>query len=921
MNIDWQQPYWLILLIPVMAAILFFAKGGQFASPFRKKVHTIMRAVLCFVLILAMANPTLLMTANTTTTVFAVDRSASVEKTEGEVQTFLQEAQQAKENRDQLGLVSFGKRAGVELTPDKDTNVTAGFLSLVDKGGSSLENALRLSASLLPDGTAKRIVLLSDGNETEGNALQQARALAAQGITVDVYPLVSEEQPEVQLTKLELAEVININSRYELALQIDANIDTTAQVRLYKGNTLIADESAEIHKGETRMVFSDITTTGGGVTYRAEIVPAQDTMAENNRVYAYTYIEDIPRVLIVEQEDSGREWESMLSGQVAVQKVTAGSAPTAMEQLGAYDGVILANVSAENLPDGFLTALETYVRTTGGGLLVSGGENAFALGGYQNTPLEKMLPVDMDLKTEGQNSDLTMIMVIDRSGSMMDGNYGVSRIDMAKEAAIRSLDHFQQGDRVGVVAFDSFPEWVMEPCNVTENKDALTNAIGSIQADGGTSILPALKMAVDAMKEENTKQKHILLLTDGQAEQSGYDSLLTEMRQRNITLSTVAVGGSADTQLLQRLANNGNGRYYFTDEFTDLPEIFAKETILAGKEFINNRTFYPEQQDASAILSGIDAVTELDGYISTTAKARADKVLISDKEEPILATWQYGLGRTVAWTPDVHGQWTEKWLASDSGVKILRNAVSWMMKNNAMTDMTLTAEAGEEDSVLRLTMPFSEEVSQVQVTVVSSDNETETIQMQSTAPGIYEGVFSSAKEGAYLTAVQVAEKDGTTTNANTGFYLSYPKEYDMTTRENGSQLLQQIAESTGGRVLTSGSEVFAADAAQSVKHQSMQNPLLILGVFLLLLDIFLRRFPMALQKAEGALAVRKNRKQEKQVKKAEKPVKSTGKQAEKEQAPKEKEQKTPSAEKPADTAIEHKNTTQRLLDAKKRRGK
>ena len=143
----------------------------------------------------------------------------------------------------------------------------------------------------------------------------------------------------------------------------------------------------------------------------------------------------------------------------------------------------------------------------------------------------------------------------------------------------------------------------------------------------------------------------------------------------------------------------------------------------------------------------------------------------------------------------------------------------------------------------------------------------------------------------------------------------------MTTRENGSQLLQQIAESTGGRVLTSGSEVFAADAAQSVKHQSMQNPLLILGEFLILLEIFLRRIPMALQKAEGALMARKDRKQEKQVKKAEKPAKSTGKQAEKEQAPKEKEQKTPPAEKPADTAIEHKNTTQRLLDAKKRRGK
>lgn len=918
MNIDWQQPYWLILLIPVMAAILFLAKGGQFASPFRKKVHTIMRIILCFVLILAMANPTLLMTANTTTTVFAVDRSASVEKTEENVQTFLQEAQQAKEKRDQLGLVSFGKRAGVEQTPDKDTNVSAGFLSLVDKGGSSLENALRLSASLLPDGTAKRIVLLSDGNETEGNALQQARALAAQGVTVDVYPLVSEEQPEVQLTKLELAETISINSRYELALQIDANMDTTAQVRLYKGNTLIADEPAEIHKGETRMVFSDITTTGGGVTYRAEIVPAQDTMAENNRVYAYTYIEDIPRILIVEQDDSGREWESMLSGQVAVQRVSAGSAPTAMEQLGTFDGVILANVSAENLPDGFLSALETYVRTTGGGLLVSGGENAFALGGYQDTPLAEMLPVDMDLKTEGQNSDLTMIMVIDRSGSMMDGNYGVSRIDMAKEAAIRSLDHFQPGDRVGVIAFDSSADWVAEPCDVAENKEALTQEIGSIQAEGGTSILPALKMAVEAMQQEQTKQKHILLLTDGQAEQSGYDGLLAQMRQENITLSTVAVGGSADTKLLERLAEGGNGRYYFTDEFTDLPEIFAKETVLAGKEFINNRSFYPEQQDASAILSGIDAVTELDGYISTTAKPRASVALVSDREEPILATWQYGLGRTVAWTSDVQGQWTAKWLAADNGVKILRNAVSWMMKSHTMTDMTLTAEAGEQDSVLRLTMPFSEDISQVQVTVVSSDNKTEMVQMQSTAPGIYEGVFSSAKEGAYLAAVQVEEKDGTTTNSNTGFYLSYPKEYDMTTRENGIQLLGQIAESTGGRVLTSGSEVFAADAAQSVKHQSMQNPLLILGIFLLLLDIFLRRFPVALQKAEVGFGMLREKKQEKQVKKSEK---THVKQAEKEQAPKVKKKETPSISETKDDTQEHKNTTQKLLDAKKRRGK
>ena len=569
-------------------------------SGFSKKWYTAMRMLLCAVLIVAMANPILSMRSDTTTTIFAADRSASTAEQEADILAFLQQAQEAKGEKDVLGRISFGKRAGVEQMPDVQNHIATGFLSVVEEGGTSLSAALRLAASILPQDSAKRVVLISDGKETEGDGIQQAQALAAQGISVDVYPLQSaEEVPEVQLTALELPEVIRPNTRYELALRVDANTDTTAQVRLYKEQTLIADETVTIRSGENRVVFSDLTERGGSVTYRAEVTAAQDTLSENNQMYAYTYIADIPRLLIVEQDDSGREWESMLSHQAAVTRLSAETAPTAMEQLAVYDGVILANVSAEHMPDGFLEALEVYVRTTGGGLLVSGGENAFALGGYRATVLEEILPVDMDLKTEGQEPDLTMIMVIGRSGSMMDGNYGVTRIDMAKEAAIRSLAHFQEGDRVGVIAFDSQAEWTAQPQDVHQNIQSLTEQIGSIQAQGGTSILPALQMAAEAMEQENTKQKHILLLTDGQAEQSGYAALLQRMQAQGITLSAVAVGSDADTRLLEYLADAGGGRYYFTDEFTDLPEIFAKEPVLAGKEFLNQRSFYPQQQDAS----------------------------------------------------------------------------------------------------------------------------------------------------------------------------------------------------------------------------------------------------------------------------------------------------------------------------------
>lgn len=850
MSIEFQQIHWLLLLPLVLAAVWWI--GRQMPSGFSKKWYTAMRMLLCAVLIVAMANPILSMRSDTTTTIFAADRSASTAEQEADILAFLQQAQEAKGEKDVLGRISFGKRAGVEQMPDVQNHIATGFLSVVEEGGTSLSAALRLAASILPQDSAKRVVLISDGKETEGDGIQQAQALAAQGISVDVYPLQSaEEVPEVQLTALELPEVIRPNTRYELALRVDANTDTTAQVRLYKEQTLIADETVTIRSGENRVVFSDLTERGGSVTYRAEVTAAQDTLSENNQMYAYTYIADIPRLLIVEQDDSGREWESMLSHQAAVTRLSAETAPTAMEQLAVYDGVILANVSAEHMPDGFLEALEVYVRTTGGGLLVSGGENTFALGGYRATVLEEILPVDMDLKTEGQEPDLTMIMVIDRSGSMMDGSYGVTRIDMAKEAAIRSLAHFQEGDRVGVIAFDSQAEWTAQPQDVHQNIQSLTEQIGSIQAQGGTSILPALQMAAEAMEQENTKQKHILLLTDGQAEQSGYAALLQRMQAQGITLSAVAVGSDADTRLLEYLADAGGGRYYFTDEFTDLPEIFAKETVLAGKEFLNQRSFYPQQQDASAILSGVDTVPMLDGYVSTTAKSRADVVLVSDQEEPVLASWQYGLGRTVVWTADVQGQWTEQWLQTDAGVSILRNAAAWMMKTQAVDEILLTAEAGEESTTLQLEMPFDETVTQVTATVVSSDRTTETVPMQMTAPGMYEGMLEMTEEGAYIANIVMTKRDGSQTHANTGFHIAYPAEYDMTVGQNGAQTLAQIAEVTGGRILSSGAEVFQVDATQSVMEQSLQTVLLAMGVLLLLLDIAGRRFAFVVARIES----------------------------------------------------------------------
>lgn len=828
------------------------AKRGNFSSVFCRRFFLIFRSVICAILILALSGMTVAKTAEYTTTIFAVDLSASAKQSQADALKFLQEAEKARGEKEKTGVICFATEAVVEQSPMTEIALPESFFSFVKENGTNISSALALGASMIPENTRKRIVLLSDGIETTSDALEQAKLLQAQEISVDVVALQPEEKKEVQLSGLKMSSVINKNTAYDITVQISSNIDTSAELKLFKGNYLIAQEQIEITKGESNVVFTDKADIGGSIIYRAEITAKEDTLPQNNKAYGYCYITDIPKILLIEQNASGAVWADFLkNSQVDVTRVSSESAPVTVEQLNQYDSVIIANTAATQMPKGFLEALESYVKTTGGGLLVTGGENAYALGEYYNTKLEEILPVDMQLRTEGENNSLGMIMVVDRSGSMDGGEYGVSKIEMAKEACIRSLSSFMPGDFVGVLAFDDIGTWAVPFQNVQDNLEDIRIGIGNIQPGGGTSILPALREAYQTLKEADTKQKHILLLTDGEAEKTGYDGLLAQMNESGITLSTVAVGKGADTQLLTSLAQKGKGRYYFTSEFTDLPEIFAKETLLASKQYINNRTFYPRQNQASAILAEIDAIAPLDGYVGTTAKQRADVVLESDKKEPILATWQYGLGRTVAWTSDMEGKWSGKWLQSPSGREIIQNMISWVMKKQSGKQVQTEAEIVGEKSRLTVTMEYDESIRSIKGTVVSSSNENYDVTLDMTAPGVYTAMMDTNEEGGYILNLQTTNENGETELINTGFSIDYPKEYDRRNWGKGTALLNRIAQTTNGRILTTGSDVFIDEARAVTDTRNLTTLLLILAFVLFLLDVFFHRFYVVTQKIEA----------------------------------------------------------------------
>lgn len=825
-----------------MLLFLILAARKMRISGFQKKLQIIVRFFVCLLLIFSLGTMTVQQYAKSTTTIFAVDRSASIKSAEENTKFFLSEAEKTIGEADRAGVVSFGENASVEKGIDKTFSLTE-FNATVNRDYTNISDALKLSATLIPENSRKRIVLISDGNENVDDALSQARILKNQKITVDVYAVNNNIGSEVQLTGIKVPPFSNKNVDFDIEIMVDSLHDTKSNVKLYKGSQLIVNEEITVRQGENKYVFSDHSSEGGGIIYRAEIVPEKDTMSENNKAFAYCYVKDVPSMLLVEQNGSGSEIKRILEGaQIHVASASPETVPTALEVLNGYDSIVLADVPSDGMAEGFLQALESYVRHTGGGLIVTGGENSYALGNYYNTVLEELLPVSMELKTDSQTPDLGMVMVVDHSGSMSDSRYGLSVMEIAKEAAIRGVESLNENDMVGVVAFDDQPEWAVEFQKVSGNIASIQENIAKIQPAGGTSILPALLTAYEKLKLADVKLKHIILLTDGQAEQIGYDSILQGMNNSGITLSTVAVGSGADTKLLEGLAKSGKGRYYFTNEFTNLPEIFAKEALLAGKEYINNRDFYPTQKNPSPMLAGVDSVAMLKGYIGVTAKPRADVLLESDTKDPVLASWQYGLGRTIAWTSDMNGKWTQEWLASEQGVQLFKNMVSWSMRSQSSEDIQVEGERTEHGGRLTVTMKYDQAVERVTATVLSSDNKEYQTELTASAPGVYNSELDGAQEGAYIVNVQVDKKDGTSIQSNSGFNLPYSKEYDIRNWQDGKLLLKKIADTTGGKILETPQEVFSEDTEKIITDIDMSKVLLVAAVLLFLIDIAIRRF-------------------------------------------------------------------------------
>ena len=844
----------LLLLLPLAA---WMGKPAKGPGRTREIVSLILRVIIMLCLIFSLAGLEIVQRANNLAVVFLVDVSDSMppEAIAAEV-GYVQDALEAMSPDDRSAVVLFGADALVERQMSAAKELSA-FTSAPVTNQTNLEEAIQLGLALFPSGYAKRMVILSDGAETRGDALEAAKFAAASDVQLVVLPIVNQHDKEVLIQNVDAPTHLRPGERFDLTVTLQANEPTRATVRVLGGSEVLYEGAYDLRRGVQSLSLPLVAGEPGFVNFQVQISAEQDGFYQNNILDAFSQVEGPPRILMVappageklpggepRPDESSALFAALQSAGFQVDLVAPNRLPSDLPSLAQYDSVVLVDVPARALGNNQMKNLQSYVHDLGGGLVAVGGPTSYGVGGYFQTPLEETLPVDMQIKDEKRRPNLGIVFIIDHSGSMEETSGGVTKLELAKEAAARSIEFLFPTDRVGVIAFDDAASWVV-PMTELSDPDQVISAIGSIRGGGGTDIMSGVRAMSEVLPGDPAKVKHVILLTDGGADETGIPELVQKLfEEDNITMSTVGVGNDA-APFLEDLAEVGGGRYHFTNDPSSIPSIFTEEVSLAARAYLVEEPFFPALANSSPILSGVNELPRLYGYVASSPKDLAQVILKSDKDDPILAAWQYGLGRAVAFTSDATGRWARDWLASDNFAKFWAQTVRYTIGNTV--DNTLDASVELINGQARITLdaqtPGGEFINgyEASANVVAPNGETQSLTLKQVAPGRYEAFFDPKEQGVYLIRFAGTSADETDSFAETtGWALSYSPEYKRL--DSDPDLLLRLAALSNGQVATSNpADVFSHNLDAARAARPVWQWLILLAALLLPFDIAARR--------------------------------------------------------------------------------
>jgi Ca-activated chloride channel homolog len=831
MDLELTQPWLLLGLLALPALWWYYYRGLTDFSRWQRVVSLAARSLVVVLLVLALCGLTWYRSTKDVFVIFAIDNSLSVgDEAKPTIDAFLTHAA-AEAKGQHYAYLSFGAQPGPVLN-DRATPPT------LDREGTNIGAALEVAAAAIPPAFVPRIVLLSDGNQTAGDAMRTALSSRASIWTV---PLPVRSEPEVQVSAVNVPSQVREGEPFFVEVVLDSNHDDEGQIEVYRGAHKVVAEKVKIKSGENRFRFRQQLLADRMAEFTARATGFKDTLLDNNVARGLVYSNGKPRVLLVDSDTKQARFLAAALEEEGIKVDTRPpqGIPDSLSDLQNYELLILSNVPATAMNTRQMNIIRSYVQDLGGGLIMVGGDQAFGLGGYYKTTIEEILPVRSDFEKEKERPSLGMVLVIDKSGSM-----GGVKIEMAKDAAKAAVELLGARDKVGVIAFEGEFFWVAD-LQPASNKGQILDKISTIEAGGGTIMGPPMEAALDALQQTQAKYKHVIVLTDGISEPADFQGIAQRMAEARITCSTVAVGDDCDFSLLEEIARIGNGRYYQAEDPNNIPQIFARETVTASKSAINEQPFTPIVARPSQAIANIkfDDAPFLLGYVTTRPKPTCELILATEKGDPLLAWWRYGLGMTVAFTSDAKSRWAAEWLSWPGYSKFWAQVVRQAMRKSDAKGvfMQITQKDGKAQATLdaiQIDGKFLNNAA-TELTVLSPQGDERKLAMTQTAPGRYVGEFPADKPGAYHVHMTQQVTGQPPTQQSRGLVINYAEELRL--RPTDETMLAAIARVSGGVYKPTPESVFARGDQTAAQALPLWPYLLMAAGLIFLLDVASRR--------------------------------------------------------------------------------
>ncbi len=861
-------------------------------------LQLVARLALLLALALALSLPTLQSPTRGKTIVFAIDVSASIDDAqiaaaEGLLRQAIDHRKEEdsrdldREDRTRIRLVTYGARArAIDLEdPDSDDPENEGTQALIPRDpehalASDHAGGLRLAAALVDPESEGRLLLITDGGGSMAERADLAatlRELSERGLQVHTRSFPASARADLVVRGVHLPEQLRVGQTFEVvvdlqAVGVPAEQSHTLKLRLEQNGVanslapfVMVDLPGTSPDGAQQVRLSARVSEPGPVVFTA-ILETDDVPAEHNRERANDRagvvgeVRGRPRVLLASVGDETQALARALrADHLHVDARSPKELPQTVAEFRPFDLVIFSDVPAGRVGKPVRQALVSYVENYGGGFIMIGGEGSFGVGGWGRTRIEELLPVRFEGERQRDQPTLALVLVIDKSGSMSSED----RLDLVKEAARLTAATLDPSDEIGVIAFDSYP-YTLVRLQPAANRLRIAGDIRRLNAGGGTNALPALREAFLQLVGSRALVKHVILLSDGQSPEAGVAALQSDMRDADITVSAVGVGAGAGKDFLARVAERGRGRYYFSQDGTDVPRIFSRETREVTRNAVNERLLYPRVAKQVQALRGIDfgRAPGLRGIIPIKPKALAEVLLKTHDGEALLVRGRRGLGRTAAFASDAKPRWAAHWLRWGSFAKLWSQIARDTMRQGAgliggaEIRAIPAADEGSWNIVVDVDAAagFANLLSgEVEIIDPSADTnaEPERVQLSLTAPGRYEATFAGvdAGGGSRLLKARLFDPeilDRPAVEATGQVSIPYPAEIAPDNLVVDANWLRELPVKAGLKTSHEGSiaELLNAPAmGQGRMHTKALWPVVLWALVLplLLLDLLLRR--------------------------------------------------------------------------------